>query len=109
MTPPPDLTPNLGLVKPGPADRVDIAVLNGNADLIDAAVGGLDVRPRSYRHEQVEPADEWIIEHDLGYRPAGVIVVDSAGTMVEGAITENTETTTVLAFEAPFAGVADLS
>lgn len=32
-------TTNLGLTKPATTDNVDVAVLNGNMDLIDAAVG----------------------------------------------------------------------
>lgn len=35
-------TPNLNLVKPDLTDFADIRVLNGNMDIIDNAVGGLD-------------------------------------------------------------------
>lgn len=35
-------TPNLNLVKPEMADYADIRVLNGNMDILDRAVGGLD-------------------------------------------------------------------
>lgn len=35
-------TPNLNLVKPEMADYADIRVLNGNMDILDNAVGGLD-------------------------------------------------------------------
>lgn len=35
-------TPNLNLVKPEMADYADIRVLNGNMDILDSAVGGLD-------------------------------------------------------------------
>ena len=110
--PPSQLTPNLGLYKPAPGDRVDIGVFNTNADLIDAAIAAIEEgndRPRAYRHEQSTPSAEWTVEHDLGYRPAGVLVMDSAGTIVEGAVTLNTEVTTVLSFAAAFSGTADLS
>lgn len=35
-------TPNLNLVKPEMADYADIRVLNGNMDILDTAVGGLE-------------------------------------------------------------------
>ena len=35
-------TPNLNLVKPEMADYADIRVLNGNMDILDNAIGGLD-------------------------------------------------------------------
>lgn len=35
-------TPNYGLSKPAGTDPVDISVLNGNADIIDTALHGLD-------------------------------------------------------------------
>lgn len=35
-------TPNLNLVKPDLTDFADIRVLNGNMDILDGAVGGLD-------------------------------------------------------------------
>ena len=35
-------TPKLGLVKPEMSDYADIRVLNGNMDILDSAVGGLD-------------------------------------------------------------------
>lgn len=36
-------TPNYGLTKPAGTDPVDISVLNGNADIIDTALHGLDI------------------------------------------------------------------
>ena len=35
-------TPNLNLVKPEMADYADIRVLNGNMDILDTTIGGLD-------------------------------------------------------------------
>lgn len=34
----------------------------------------------TYRHDQAVAANPWVIQHDLGYMPAGVYVEDSAGT-----------------------------
>lgn len=54
--------------------------------------------------EQGSPATEWTFNHNLGYFPAAVMVVDSAGTAVLGEIIQSTDDTLILRFKSPFSG-----
>jgi hypothetical protein len=58
---------------------------------------------------QSSAASVWTINHNLGYRPAGVMVMDSGGTEVEGLVSYPDLNTVVITFSAPFAGTAYLS
>lgn len=62
-----------------------------------------------YSHDQAEPSSEWIIVHNFGFRPGGILVFDSAGTEVEGEITDVDSTTLTISFLSPFGGRADIS
>lgn len=62
----------------------------------------------TYVHTQYSPSSTWSVTHNLGYQP-NVTVVDSAGTIIEGAIDYQTGNTLVLTFSSPFAGTAYLS
>lgn len=61
------------------------------------------------------PSDTWVINHNLGYYPAGIKVVDSGGTVIDGMrITYVSINTVQLQFfvamqPAGFSGVAYLS
>lgn len=60
-----------------------IAVSNtGYWDVFLSTAGAGDLY---YHHQQVSPSAEWTITHNLGKFPS-VMVVDSAGTVVEGAV-----------------------
>lgn len=61
-----------------------------------------------FTFNQTTPATVWTITHNLGGFFA-VTVVDSAGTVVEGAITYQDANTVILGFSAPFSGTAYLS
>lgn len=61
-----------------------------------------------YVHTQATVASTWTVTHDLGGRPS-VTVVDSAGTIVIGDITYNSDTQVTLQFSAPFSGYAYLT
>lgn len=63
----------------------------------------------SFTHEQMTPSMAWIIVHTLGYRPAGVVTVDSAGTQVEGIISYPADDQVRIDFSVPFSGRAYLS
>lgn len=67
--------------------------------------GGSDA---SYLHRQVDPADTWTINHDLGKYPS-VTIVDSAGDEVEGNVNHISNTQVVISFSAPFSGRAFLN
>jgi hypothetical protein len=57
---------------------------------------------------QPSPSSTWSITHDLGGRPS-VTIVDSAGTMVIGEVTYNSDTQVTVNFTAAFSGFAYLT
>jgi hypothetical protein len=63
----------------------------------------------AYRHAQPVPSAQWIIVHNLGFRPSGVLVTDAGGNEVEGAVAHLDPTTTTITFGLPVSGIADLS
>lgn len=63
----------------------------------------------SYVHDQMTALMTWVITHTLGYQPAGVRVVDSAGTEVEGIVSYPADNQVRIDFAVPFAGKAYLS
>ena len=62
----------------------------------------------SYVHNQTTPATVWTINHNLGWYP-NVFARDSAGTNVEGDVTQVSTNTMTIAFSGAFSGVAYLS
>lgn len=56
-------------------------------------------------HYQNEASDVWVIKHNYGDYPS-VRVVDSAGSLVEGAIRYVDDNTVEVTFASPFGGVA---
>lgn len=62
----------------------------------------------TYVHEQAVAASTWTINHNLGRHPAGLRVVDSAGTRVDFGAKDIDENTCELYFNAPFKGTAYL-
>jgi hypothetical protein len=61
-----------------------------------------------YRHVQDNPAAVWIVQHNLGYRPA-VFVEDSAGSVVIGDVLYVDANQLTISFDAAFGGYANLS
>ena len=61
-----------------------------------------------YIHTQASPSSTWNVTHTLGGRPS-VMVVDSAGTVVIGEISYNSNTSITISFTAPFSGYAYLT
>ena len=59
-------------------------------------------------HTQASVSSTWVITHDLGGRPS-VTVVDSAGTVVVGDVSYNSDTQVTVSFTAPFSGYAYLT
>lgn len=62
----------------------------------------------SYVHNQSTPSATWNITHPLSFIPS-VIVVDSAGNVVEGSYQYTGANTLVLTFSGAFSGKAYLS
>jgi hypothetical protein len=63
----------------------------------------------SFVYDQATASMVWVITHDLAYRPAGVRIVDSAGTEVEGMVSYPADNQVRIDFSVPFAGTAYLS
>ncbi len=59
----------------------------------------------SYTHTQSTSSATWTINHNLGFNPVAV-VLDSAGTQCEGAISYPTINQMVIVFTGAFTGVA---
>lgn len=62
----------------------------------------------SYVYTQTVPAQTWTINHGLSFVP-NIIVVDSAGSVVEGDYIYQDEETIVATFSGAFSGKAYLS
>ena len=62
-----------------------------------------------YKHTQGTPATTWTIDHNLGYEPGGVAIVDSGGTIVTGTVTYSSVDRIVVSFTSAFGGKAYLS
>lgn len=63
----------------------------------------------SYSHTQPIPAADWVIAHNLGYRPAGIRAFDSAETEWIGDVEHVDENNLILHFVSAFGGRADFS
>lgn len=61
-----------------------------------------------YVFTQASASSTWEITHALGGRPS-VTIVDSAGTVVIGEVTYNSNTQITVQFTAPFSGFAYLT
>jgi hypothetical protein len=65
--------------------------------------------PQAYEYEQAIPSDTWTITHNLGYRPGGILVLDTLGRVVEGDVSYPSVNDVVLTFSASFSGTAYFS
>lgn len=70
------------------------------------ALAGLIARAE-WSREIVSPAAVWTLQHFLGRHPV-VLVVDSAGSPVEGQVNYDSPDQITLTFSAPFSGTAYL-
>ena len=105
--------------KPGPAGSISsLAVGTVTTGPASASVTGTAANPvinlvmptgGSYRHTQGTPSTTWTIDHNLGYEPGGVSVVDSSGTIVTGTVTYISVNQIVVSFTSAFGGKAYIS
>ena len=56
-------------------------------------------------HDQGVASAQWVVDHNLA-KKCSVTVIDSAGTVVIGQVTYNTDNRCTLDFEAAFSGKA---
>lgn len=78
-----------------------------NYNLSDGGVMPLELS-QSHRHIQTSNSNEWIITHNLGYRPS-VTIIDLDGDVVNAHITYNTNNQLTLTFAQPIKGEAYLN
>lgn len=57
-----------------------------------------------YKHPQLVAASVWNVNHNLGYRPSGNEVEDSAGNTFTGCIKHIDDNNLTITFSSPFAG-----
>jgi hypothetical protein len=63
--------------------------------------------PRNFTFTQLSPSSTWTINHNLGYNPPGILIVDSAGDTNEyQSVTFTNTNTLVLTFSSAFSGQA---
>jgi hypothetical protein len=86
-------------------DTTNGKTLLGKVQADELASGLADAR---YEHEQATPALVWEIQHNLNKNPS-VIVIDSAGSTMEGTIEYMDENNLQILFRAQFGGKAYLN
>lgn len=86
-----------------------IAMLNGFSGTEQQWLQSLIGSESYYRHIEANASSVWIVQHNLGYFPGGIVVQDSSLNTVEGDIDYIDLNTVRLTFTAPFAGEAYLS
>lgn len=89
----------------GVAGQNGIDGINGTNGTNGLDGSGVD---KNYIHNQGLPALVWVITHNLNKFPS-VSVVDSAGTLVVGDITQLNQTTLTVGFNFAFSGKAFLN
>jgi hypothetical protein len=62
----------------------------------------------AFSFEQPAPANEWAIDHGMGYEPS-VSIADSAGNSVHGEVTYDSKNRLTVRFRGAFSGYAYLS
>lgn len=62
----------------------------------------------SYTHTQSATSAQWVITHNLGFKP-NVTAFDSAGDIVEGHIIHNSVNQLTMQFSSTLSGTAQLS
>ena len=93
----------IGTVTTGPA----AATMTGTA--ADPILNLVLPSGGKYTHTQGSPSTTWTINHDLGYEPGGVSIVDSGGTIVTGTVTYASVNQIVVSFTSAFGGKAYIS
>ena len=70
-----------------------------------------EVEPKTdYKHVQSIASSTWTINHNLGYKPGGIMVFDSAGEQWVGDVTHIDNNTLVISFNSSsFGGIAYIS
>ena len=70
--------------------------------------GGVNKYDVFYTHDQMTPSSTWTINHGLHKFPS-VSVIDSAGTVVEGDVSFDSDVLITITFDSAFSGKALLN
>lgn len=107
--------------KPGPATTLTVGTVTTSDEIVTPVVTITGSAPSQtinftfpagggvYRHVQSAPATTWTINHNLGYYPGGVSVLDSGGSVCLGDVTHLSENSLVVNFSTAFSGTALIS
>lgn len=107
--------------KPGPATTLTVGEVSVSADIVEPVITITGVSPAqtinftfpagsaAYRHVQSAPSTTWTIQHNMGFYPGGVTVIDSGGSYCLGNLSYPNINTVVVEFSSAFNGVAYLS
>jgi len=84
----------------------DSVLFNGRpiTDFYDAET--VNILTARYTYTQPLAIKDWIITHNLGRFPSGIMVVDSAGSVIEGAVQYINNNTIKISFNYAFSGIA---
>ena len=107
--------------KPGPATTLTVGTVTQSDEIVVPVITITGSAPSQtinftfpsgggvYRHVQSAPSTTWTINHNLGYYPGGVSVIDSGGSVCYGDIVHLSENSVVVNFSTAFSGTAILS
>lgn len=91
-------------------DEVVTATVTSDVISIDIVGGGVGSSAATqYEHNQQVASATWTIVHNLGFKPGGILIIDTNGDEVEGAIQHVDTSTTIITFSALVSGTATLS
>lgn len=84
----------------------DSVLFNGRpiTDFYD--VETVNILTARYTYTQPLAIKDWIITHNLGRFPSGIMVVDSAGSVIEGAVQYINNNNIKISFNYAFSGIA---
>lgn len=82
---------------------------DGDVVTYDAGLDEWIPAPIRYTHVQSAAASTWSVAHNLGARPGGVTVVDSADTVVFGDVSYLSDNALTISFSSAFGGKAYIS
>lgn len=107
--------------KPGPATTLTVGDVSVSNEVVEPVITITGIAPSqtinftfpagssAYRHVQSAPSATWTIQHNMGFYPGGVTVIDSGGNYCLGNLSYPNVNTVVVEFSAAFNGVAYLS
>lgn len=92
-----------------PRGSVTVTKTVNNTIVVDDRISALTVgSEQGYVHNQTSVSDVWVINHNLGFKPA-VTVINNSGEVVHGEVQYTGEQQVTVRFTAPFTGKVYLS